>query len=147
MITNRWVFQDAYDARIQHRNSELNALTRALEPTLEGLPAADVLIHEPSGTGKTSAATAVTRDLRGRIPVPPCRIECAGRSAAEIVREAIHAHPAESAIGTTAATETLYETLRKVIVDGEPYMLILDEGDDLPDLDLLGRLLASSSYQ
>ncbi|WP_114578548.1 Cdc6/Cdc18 family protein [Saliphagus sp. LR7] len=142
MITNRWVFDDAYDAQIQHRDTELDALTRALAPTLEGVPADDVLIHGPSGTGKTSAATAVVRDLRGRIPVSPCRIECAGRSAAEIVREAIHAHPTESAIGTTAATDALYETLREVVADDEPYVLILDEGDDLPDLDLLERLLA-----
>ncbi len=66
MIESRWVFDDAYETKILHRHTELQSLSRLLGPTQHGLGAKDVLIHGPSGVGKTASARWMLRDRRQR---------------------------------------------------------------------------------
>lgn len=143
MIESRWVFRDDYRADIEHRDAELNQLSRALAPTIVGQVGDDVLIHGPSGTGKTSSAMTVIRSLRSQSPVPSTHIECGGLTPTELLEACLSGLGKRLAV-SAPAPDDLLDSLRDV-VGTEPYPIVLDEGGDLPDLDVLEGLLSIDS--
>jgi Cdc6-like AAA superfamily ATPase len=52
---------------VRHRDGEVDALTSALQPLADGGSTAPVLLHGPSGTGKTCIARHVTDRLRAEV--------------------------------------------------------------------------------
>ncbi|WP_436344475.1 Cdc6/Cdc18 family protein [Natronorubrum sp. FCH18a] len=140
MIKDRWVFDDAYPTDILHRNEELNSLSRLLKPATAGGRAGDVLIHGPSGVGKTATARWMLRDLRRRAAVSSALIECSGQTANGIIHEAIEKYPKGTVVQRNQPRDELVATL-ETIVD-EPFIIVLDEADVIPDLDILEDLLS-----
>ncbi|QLK25387.1 AAA family ATPase [Natrinema zhouii] len=141
MIESRDVFRDDYPTPILHRNEELNSLSQALKPTGYGQRARDVLIHGPSGVGKSASARWMLRDLRQRWGLASTVIECSGKTRNGILYEAVTEHDGESFVHQNHPREKLVDVL-EAIVDGDPYVLVLDEADVIPDLDVLEDLFA-----
>lgn len=141
MIESRWVFDDEYDARILHRNTELQSLSHLLGPTQYGRRAQDVLIHGPSGVGKTASARWMLRDLRKRYGLESAVIECSGTTRNGILYEAVTKHSDSGVVHRNNPRDKLVDAL-EAAVDDEPYVLVLDEADVIPDLDVLEDLFA-----
>ncbi|WP_121744432.1 Cdc6/Cdc18 family protein [Natronorubrum halophilum] len=140
MIKDRWVFDDAYPTDILHRNEELNSLSRLLKPATAGDRAHDILIHGPSGVGKTATARWMLRDLRKRAAVSSALLECSGQTANGIIHEAVEKYPAGTVVQRNQPRSELVQTLEKIV--DEPYIIVLDEADVIPDLDVLEDLLS-----
>ncbi|PCR89337.1 Cdc6/Cdc18 family protein [Natrinema ejinorense] len=141
MIESRWVFDDDYDAQILHRNTELQSLSHLLRPTQHGRRAQDVLIYGPSGVGKTASARWMLRDLRQRYALESAVIECSGKTRNMILHEAVTKHDDGGVVHQNQPREKLVDAL-EAAVDGQPYVLVLDEADVIPDLDVLEDLFA-----
>ncbi|QCW03587.1 Cdc6/Cdc18 family protein [Natrinema pallidum] len=140
MITNRWVFDDEYPATILHRNTELDALSRLLSPTQHGLGAENALIHGPSGVGKTASARWLLDNLRDEYGLEWSHIECSGKTRNGVLYEAVTKH---SDGGVVHRNDPHGELLRAIEAAGGPYVVVLDEGDVVPDLDVLGDFLGA----
>ncbi|NUC71737.1 AAA family ATPase [Haloterrigena sp. SYSU A558-1] len=141
MIKSRWVFDDDWEADILHRHDELQSLSRLLGPTEHGLRADDILIHGPSGVGKTASARYMLGNLRQRFGLEWSLIECSGKTRNGIIYEAVTKHSKAAVVHRNQPREELLEALESA-VDGRPYVVMLDEADVIPDLDVLGDLLS-----
>ncbi|ELY86825.1 Cdc6/Cdc18 family protein [Natrinema altunense] len=141
MIESQYVFKDDYPTPILHRNTELNSLSRALKPTGRGRRAEDVLIHGPSGVGKSASARWLLRDLRQRWGLESANIECSGKTRNGIIHEAVTKHSDSGVVHRNQPRDDLVDALAAA-VDGDPYVLVLDEADVIPDLDVLEDLFA-----
>ncbi|OIB59375.1 Cdc6/Cdc18 family protein [Natrialba sp. SSL1] len=140
MIRDGDVFEDDYRTQILHRDSELGALSRLLEPAVNGTRAEDVLVYGPSGVGKTSTVRWLLRDLFQRASVTTTGIECSGLTAHQIIHKVAAGHPKSGIVHNNQSREALLDTLDEIA--DEPYIVILDEGDIVPDLDVLEDLLS-----
>ncbi|MXV62099.1 AAA family ATPase [Natronorubrum sp. JWXQ-INN-674] len=140
MIADIWVFDDDYQTDILHRNEELNSLSRLLEPATRGERADDVLIHGPSGVGKTATARWMLRDLRKRAAVSSALVECSGETANGIIHEAVEKHPTGTVVQRNSPRDELVSVLEEIV--DEPFIIVLDEADVIPDLDVLDDLLS-----
>ena len=139
MLTEPQVFEETHlPRRLEHRDPEVQHLSRALEPTIRGEPAPDVLLSGPSGVGKTVLSRFVLRRVRERGAVPWTRIRCLGKTEGQVLREAIDALPIGAGAHRGMPVDELVRVLRGGL-DG-PAVLVLDEGDDLPETDLLDVL-------
>ncbi|MFC6766043.1 Cdc6/Cdc18 family protein [Natrinema soli] len=140
MIEFPWVFDDQYRTDILHRHDELNSLSRLLEPATVGRRAEDILIHGSSGVGKTATARRMVDELRTGGAVSSALVECSGKTGNEILHEAIEKFPAGTVIHRNQPREELVETLERIVDD--PFIVVLDEADVIPDLDVLEDLFA-----
>ncbi|MCU4743441.1 Cdc6/Cdc18 family protein [Natronoglomus mannanivorans] len=143
MITHQWVFDDSYPSTILHRHSEIKQLSRSLEPAIHGNRPDDVLIYGPSGVGKTSTMQAVLRDMKQRASLNSATIECSGSTRWQILDEAVSKHPADTAVMSNTPREVLVELLEKITT--EPYIVVLDEADIIPDLNVLSDLFSAEN--
>ncbi|NHN63835.1 AAA family ATPase [Haloarcula sp. JP-Z28] len=137
MITDRSVFRDDWLPDVQHREAEMTVLTDALTPVLEGVRAEDVLLHGPQGVGKTVLTRAALDRLNRQQPTPSAHVHCLGTSTAGIVRSILQELPGSDPARTTPQEE-LIATLQERV--SEPTVVVLDEGDDLPEADVLDVL-------
>ncbi|AXR78974.1 Cdc6/Cdc18 family protein [Natrarchaeobaculum sulfurireducens] len=138
MIKNRWVFEDKYETQILHRHDELQSLSRSLGRTEHGLSANDVLIHGPSGVGKTASARYMLRNLRQQWGLEWSLIECSDQTCNGILHEAITRHRNRTVVHRNQPRADLLEALDDVV--SGPYVLMLDEADVIPDLGVLRDL-------
>jgi Cdc6-like AAA superfamily ATPase len=139
MITNPRVFNEEYvPESLPARHAERQQLSRALAPAEDGNRPNDVLLHGPSGVGKTVTARFMADKLREAAGVPYTRIGCVSASETAILYQAITGHPRDSAVHRNAPVDRLLSILRDLATD--PYILILDEADTLPDRDILQLL-------
>lgn len=137
MLTDPDVFSDDYRLRqLLHRDGEQEQLARALDPALDGDRADDVLLHGPQGVGKTVLTRHILRRLNRRAGIQSVTCQCLGETTAGIVRQALRG------LGADPASNTPQEDLCLQLRDrvDEPTVVVLDEADDVPDTDALGRL-------
>ncbi|AFZ74594.1 Cdc6/Cdc18 family protein [Natronobacterium gregoryi] len=140
MIQDRWVFDDEYHADIVHRDSELESLSRLLEPATRGQRAEDALIYGPSGVGKTATTRWLLRDLHHRAYIQSVAIECSNQTSHSIIHEVVAKHPNSGIVHKNQSRDDLLETFDEVV--DAPCIVILDEADIIPDLDVLDDLLS-----
>ncbi|WP_247002158.1 Cdc6/Cdc18 family protein [Halosolutus gelatinilyticus] len=134
------MFEDIYPTQILHRNAELDALSRLLEPAQYSRSAENALIHGPSGVGKTASARWMLRDLRQREGVNSALIECSGGTRNGILHETIEKYPKGTVVHRNQPHEELLKMFQKIA--DEPFIIALDEADVIPDLDVLGDLFS-----
>lgn len=138
MITDRRVFDEDFVPRqLQHRGDEMSVLAWAFHPAARRDPARNVLVHGPSGVGKTVLVRHALERLREGADVPTAFVECMGRSTAAILREILDDLGVDVAANTPTAD--LEVQLRERV--DRPTIVVLDEADGLPELDVLRYLV------
>lgn len=139
MITDARVLQDSFvPEEVVHRNSELNQLSGALEPLLHEEPPENVCLFGPTGAGKTCCARYAVDQLReAMLDVNTQYVNCWN----DYNRYRVFYRLLDG-IGRTldvhrqsTPQDVLFERLRER--DNQPYVVILDEVDQLQDRDVL----------
>lgn len=141
MITDPDVFDDAHVPReLMHREGEVETISTALAGARDDR-AEHVLVWGPSGVGKTVLSKHVARRLERQRGVPTTHIRCMGATRGAVCRHAIEGHPdgPDSVPGNTPVADC--EGQLREVVAGEPYVLLLDEADDLPATEITETLL------
>jgi Cdc6-like AAA superfamily ATPase len=140
MITHPRVFDDEWPPdELKHRDGPVDALSRAFDPATAGREAKSVIIHGPSGVGKTALARHVIQRLERHADVATGLVDGHGTTTGAVLRKAIAAAPGRESPAQNATVGELRRGLRQR-VDG-PYVLVLDEAEGLPSTDALDHLL------
>ncbi|QIB73537.1 AAA family ATPase [Halogeometricum borinquense] len=142
MIAREEVFnvETFVPADLVHRNHELNLLSTALSPILEGSTGSNTIVTGPSGVGKTTTARYGVAQLEAEADVTTRYVNCWDDH-----RSWPLLHDILSEVGKvwdlhrqSTAQDLLLSRLRESVE--KPYVVILDEVDRLDDSDLLYSL-------
>lgn len=140
MITDPRVFEDEYLPReLKHREGPVEELCRAFDPAVDGDQATDVLVAGPSGVGKTVLVRHTLGRLEQYADVDHAHIECLGVDTKDVLQAALRKHRAPVDVRDDADVEDLRDQLRETI--RQPYILVLDEADALPDAGILDDVI------
>lgn len=140
MITDPRVFEDKYLPReLKHREGPVEELCRAFDPAVDGDQATDVLVAGPSGVGKTVLVRHTLGRLEQYADVDHAHIECLGVDTKDVLQAALRKHRAPVDVRDDADVEDLRDQLRETI--RQPYILVLDEADALPDAGILDDVI------
>lgn len=142
MIQDARVLQDDHLPReIVHRHAEMSQLATSLEPVVDGDKPQHALLTGPSGAGKTCIARATLDRLQEQVlDVHTAHVDC-------------WLHPNDfrilykllESLGTTYdihRSTPLDELLHRLRDIERPYLVVLDEADQIDDPDLLRQLYA-----
>ena len=139
MIQDARVLQDEFIPKeVGHRDQEMNALTRALDPVTRGQSAETAFLFGPSGAGKTCLARfALDRLREAVIDLNHQYVNCwRDYTRFRALYRILEATGATYEIHRKSTpTDTLLEHLEEY--DGPPFVVILDEVDQLHDEDVL----------
>lgn len=143
MITDPQIFEDTHlPQRLHHREGEEHQLLRALGRSgFQDQQAEDLLISGPSGVGKTTLAKVGLQTFRRETgsDIGSAHVRCLGCAHGTILREVISAHPADVDVHRGTPTDDLVPALQEAI--DEAFVVVLDEGDDLPETGVLSTLV------
>ena len=146
MITDARPLQPEFvPGDVRHRDGEVDALTAGLEPLLDGNHAEPALLYGPSGTGKTCIAQYAVERLRERVvDLTTAHISCwENYTRFKVLYRALEGldHSLDVHRQSTPRDELL-DRLRDALDD--PYVLVLDEVDQLEEMDVLYDLNRTS---
>ncbi|QLG47873.1 Cdc6/Cdc18 family protein [Natrinema halophilum] len=138
MISRTDVFKDSWPpTELPNRNDELEHLSRRLGPTTHGDEGEDVLIYGSSGVGKTATTRHfLTRKLPNYSDTKWAEISCGDKTRNMLLEEAAAKHPDDITVHLNWRPSRLKAALERV-VDGDPYILVLDEADSIADHEIL----------
>lgn len=140
MIVDPRVFEDEYLPReLKHREGPVEELCRAFDPAVDGDQATDVLVAGPSGVGKTVLVRHTLGRLEQYADIDHAHIECLGVDTKDVLQAALRKHRAPVDVRDDADVEDLRDQLRETI--RQPYILVLDEADALPDAEILDDVI------
>lgn len=140
MIVDPRVFEDEYLPReLKHREGPVEELCRAFDPAVEGDQATDVLVAGPSGVGKTVLVRHTLGRLEQYASVDHAHIECLGVDTEDVLQAALRKHRAPVDIPDDADVDALRDQLQDTV--NQPYILVLDEADALPDAGILDDVI------
>jgi len=132
---------------VVHRDAEINALSRVLEPVTDGQPAEPALITGPSGVGKTTITKFVVDRLRENVlDVESVHVNCwQSYSRFKAIYRILEG------LGRTVDVHrqsTPHDELldRLAEYDGPPVIVTLDEADQLDDARLIYDLYRLDAF-
>lgn len=141
MILQPRVFRETrLPRKLVHRESEMAQVSRALQPALRSERPEDMLISGPSGVGKTTLARLFLDNPRSATDLDSAILSVLGETTGSVLRGAIDKHPSDVSVHRGVATDQLAGILRDAV--NEPYVLVLDEADDLPETNALDELMS-----
>lgn len=123
---------------VRHRDGEVDALTSGLKPVLRGDHAEPVLLHGPSGTGKTCIARYAVERLREQVvDLDTQYVNCwedytRFKTLYRVLKGLDHAFDVHR---QSTPRDELLNRLRDALE--RPYVVILDEVDQLEEKDVL----------
>lgn len=142
MIRDARVLQPEFVPRdIVHRSHEVNTLSNALEPVMEGNPGETAFLHGPSGSGKTCIAQYVAERLRENVidinyQYVNCWEDYSRFKTLYRILEGI-----DRTLDIHRQSTPKDELLERLhAYEGPPYVVILDEADQLEDKSVLYEL-------
>lgn len=139
MITNARVLQPEFVPNdVRHRPAEMSHLSDTLRPIIEGEQATNSLLYGPSGAGKTCIARYTIQQLRENvIDLNFQYVNCwEDHTRFKTLLRVLDGVKNTSTIHRQSTPkDELLEQLREY--DGPPYVVILDEADQLDDKSLL----------
>jgi Cdc6-like AAA superfamily ATPase len=139
LVTDPAVFQETWlPADFVHREGELEHLSTALEPVLDGDPAGDVFVSGPSGSGKTSAARYLLGTLReSAATLDTHLLRCwSNRTRHRVLYSALGGFGSTADVQRTAVSASELLSRVEAAVD-RPAIVVLDEVDRLATPDVL----------
>jgi cell division control protein 6 len=140
MIHDARVLQDDFvPHEVVHRHEEMNRLSAALEPVIHGDRPEDALLFGPSGAGKTCIARHALAELESEIlDVTTQYVDCWQHSNHyRILYKLLEGVETTHDVHRSTPKHELLARLESL--DG-PYIVILDEVDQLTDTDVLREL-------
>lgn len=136
MLTDPHVFDDGWVPRtLQHRDQPVTQLSRLLAPAMSDARAEDVLLHGPSGVGKTVLSQHTLTRLQERAIVPYAHVRCLGKTTGGVLLRALKKLPVNADVHRGLSIDDRVNLLANA-VDGAA-VLILDEADDLHETEVL----------
>ncbi|EMA31709.1 Cdc6/Cdc18 family protein [Halobiforma nitratireducens] len=137
MIADPRVFDDSNDdVELLHRGGEMRELLEHWRNPDQD----NILLSGPSGVGKSLFAKVVLDRLEEQTAIHRVRVNCLRETSAGILRAILEDHPnGPDNVATTTSTDAVRRQLRSA-TDRET-VVVLDEGDELPETDVLGDLL------
>lgn len=140
MIRNARVLQEEFLPReVVHRHSQMNRIAAALEPVVEGDKPQDTFLVGPSGAGKTCIARySLDRLQEQLLAVDTHYVDCWQHSNRFRVL-----YKVLEGVGTTYDIHRSTphdEMLQRLETLEDPYVVVLDEVDQLEDRDVLREL-------
>jgi len=139
MITDARVLQPEFvPSDVVHRDAEVNYLSSALKPLTDGNPAEPAFLSGPPGTGKTCIAQHTLEKLRENvININTQYVNCwEDYSRFKTLYRILDGIDKTLDIHRQSTpTDELFERLQAY--DGPPYVVILDEADQLEDKNVL----------
>lgn len=127
---------------VVHRDTEVNAITRALEPITRGEPGETTFLRGPSGVGKTCISKFVLERLRENvIDVNTHSVNCwESHTRFAVLHDVLAGIDKTLDIHRQSTpTDALINRLQEY--SGPQYVVVLDEVDQLQDTDALYELL------
>lgn len=123
---------------IEHRNDELNRLSRALAPCLDGGEPENTVLYGPSGTGKTCVAKYTLDQLEAQSPdIDTQYINCwQNYSRYRVTKELLDGLGVDLTVNRHSTAKDEYPALIEDELDG-PFVVILDEVDQLQESEVL----------
>ena len=140
MIHDARVLQDYFlPKEVVHRHEEMNRLSTALEPAVDGNRAEDVLVSGPSGAGKTVLMRYAVAELeREALDIETQYIDCWQHSNHyRILYKLLEGVATTHDIHRSTPRDELVQRLTDV---SGPYVAILDEADQIAEPDVLREL-------
>lgn len=140
MIHDARVLEDDFLPReVVHRHDEMNHLSAALQPAVDGERPEDVLIAGPSGAGKTCIARYAVSELERQVlDIETQYVDCWQHSNHfRILYKVLEGVETTYDIHRSTPRDEMVERLEGV---DRPYVIILDEADQVEDPDLLREL-------
>lgn len=140
MFQDAGVFDEDYlPQQLPHRSAERDELGRAFEPVRRGRTAENVLIHGPSGVGKTT----IVRHWLGQLEdeadgVATAHLRCLRMTPCDVLQEAHKQHPTASATAALPNITDLKRSLRDQV--DQPFVVVLDEAHTLTQASVLEAL-------
>ncbi|MFB6237555.1 MAG: Cdc6/Cdc18 family protein [Halopenitus sp.] len=140
MITRPLVFRDEHlPGELRHREPQIRQIIQELNRmTAEALDQ-DVLISGPSGVGKTVLGRHTLDEYAAEHGLPWTRIRTLGMTSGDVLREVIDQHPSDVTVAANTPNDELPDILREVV--DEHYVVMLDEGDGLPETGAVRELV------
>lgn len=140
MIHDARVLQDDFLPReVVHRHEEMNRLSAALEPVIDGNRPEDALLSGPSGAGKTCLARYALAELESEVlDIATHYVDCWQHST--------HYRVLYKLLDGVATTYDIHrstprdELLARLESLETPYLVVLDEVDQLTETDVLREL-------
>ncbi|WP_265112245.1 Cdc6/Cdc18 family protein [Halosolutus halophilus] len=139
MIADPRVFDDKFiPPNLLHREDEIEQLLRRFTT---GPCDTDALISGPSGVGKTLLAKKAVDRLQRQTGVTRVFVDSLGKTTGGVLRAVLEQHPnGPDDVPRTMTVDVACRELRDAIDDET--IVVLDEGDDLPETEAIGELLA-----
>jgi orc1/cdc6 family replication initiation protein len=135
MLTNARVLQPEFVPNdLVHRNQEIHHLTAALRPLTEGCPAQNSFLSGPSGAGKTCIARYAVEELQEAVlDLDTQYVNCwEDYTRFKLLYRVLEGLDRAFDIHRqSTATDSLLTRLREIDLD--PYVIVLDEVDQLQD--------------
>ncbi|ELY54212.1 Cdc6/Cdc18 family protein [Natronococcus jeotgali] len=140
MIADTRVFDDSFlPPDPLHREAETEQLLRRFTTTHPR--ASDVLISGPSGVGKTLLARNAVNHLETQTDITRVFVDSLGKTTGDVLRCVLEELPRGSNdVPQTLPTTDACRQLRDAITDET--IIVLDEGEDLPQTNAISELLA-----
>ncbi|WP_336345967.1 Cdc6/Cdc18 family protein [Halalkalicoccus ordinarius] len=146
MITDARVFQDTFvPEEVVHRNTELTHLSGVLAPVLHGEPAETAAIFGPTGVGKTCCARYAVEQLReNSFNVRTQYVNCwQDYNRYRVLYRLLEGLDRTLDIHRQSTPrDVLYDRIREA--NDDPYVVVLDEVDQLEEKDVLYDLYTLS---
>lgn len=135
MITDARVLEEEFvPDEIEHRNAEINALSNTLRPIMDGQPGETSLLLGPAGAGKSCTARYTIDQLRENVlDITTQYVNCWQDYARFKVLYRLLEPIGETATIHRRSTPKDELLDRLTEYDGPPYVVILDEADQLED--------------
>ncbi|SFS63529.1 Cdc6/Cdc18 family protein [Halostagnicola kamekurae] len=143
MIADLRVFDDEFvPPDLLHRENEIEQLLRRF--TTRHPAESDVLISGPSGVGKTVLARTAVDHLETQTDVTRVFVDSLGKTTGGILRAMLEQLPrGPNEVAQTLPTRDVCREIREAITSET--IVVLDEGDDLPQTNAVGELLAMAN--
>ncbi|AQL44930.1 hypothetical protein BV210_19030 (plasmid) [Halorientalis sp. IM1011] len=140
MIQNARVLQDDFlPKEIVHRHEAVNQMSKALEPVLEDDRPQDTFLVGPSGAGKTCIARYTVDQLQEQVlDIKSHYIDCWQHSNRfRVLYKILEGVKTSYDIHRSTPEDEMIARIQSV---DSPYLLILDEVDQLDDMEVLRKL-------
>lgn len=138
MITDGRVLQEEFiPQEVEHRHDEINRISSALEPCLDGDSPEDIMLFGPTGSGKTCVAKYTLTQLRDLVDFNQTYVNCwQDYNRYRVLYQLLDAIDEATGVQRQSTPkDELIERLREHSPD--PYIVILDEVDQLQDTKVL----------